>query len=146
MTVDARKQSEKVLVWLSGLMAGGIFSVQGLLASAPLSMRLAAFLPWTLGVVSAMVSRLLSGELQNRNDGQHFKRVSLLELLQIETDIELIRTNFRGVFEAATAAKEGESKAVYRLLAWTNGAFYFTHVCFVAGVVGAVTTIILAGR
>ncbi len=101
MTVGSQEQTEKVLVWLSGLMGAGIFSVQGLLASAPLSMRLTTFAPWTLGILSAMLGRLLAGELKNKNDMQHFKRISMLGLLQLETDKALIAKNLRRAEGAA---------------------------------------------
>jgi len=146
MTVASQDQSEKVLVWLSGLMGAGIFSVQGLLASVPLSMRLVAFVPWTLGILSAMVGRLLAGELQNKNDVQHFNRISMLELLQLETDKALIAKNLRPVIEAGSLANDAKSRTLNRLHVATNAAFYLTHVLFAVGVVAAVTTMIVAGR
>ena len=67
-------------------MGAGIFSVQGLLASAPLSVRLVTFVPWTVGILVAMLGRLLSNELLSLLNGQHLGRVATLDLLQLQTD------------------------------------------------------------
>jgi hypothetical protein len=146
LAAGSREHSEKNLVWLAGLMGAAIFSTQALLGSAPPSTRLVAFVPWTLGILCAMASRLLGGELQNRSDMQHFKRISMLDLLQLETDRTLIVRNLRPIIEAGTFGKDPESRQIKRLLDATNGAFYFAHVCFAVGVVGAVTTMILWGK
>ncbi len=146
LAAASREQSEKNLVWLSGLMGAAIFSTQALLATAPLSVRLVAFVPWTLGILSAMTSRLLGGELQNRGDLQHFKRISTLALLQLETDPALIVKNLLPIIEADIYKKDPQSKKLEQLLVATNAAFYLTHVCFAIGVVGAVTTMIFWGR
>ncbi len=143
LAAGSRDQSDKNLVWLAGLMGAAIFSTQALLAAAPLSARLVAFVPWTLGILSTMTSRLLGGELQNRSDLQHFKRISMLDLLQLETDRALIAKNLRPIIEVGTSANDQQSKAIEQLLNATNAAFYLAHVCFAIGVVGAVTTIIL---
>lgn len=146
LAAGSQEHTEKVLVWLSGLMGAGIFSVQGLLAAAPLSMRLSAFVPWTFGIVCGVFGRLLGGELRKKNDQQHFRRISILELLRLETDTDLIRKNLRPILEAATFAKDKESRQLERLLTATNGVFYLAHVCFAVGVVAAVTTMIVSAR
>lgn len=146
LAAGSHEHTEKVLVWLSGLMGAGIFSVQGLLAAAPLAMRLTAFVPWTLGILCGVLGRLLEGELRKKGDRQHFRWMSTLELLQIETDTDIIRKNLRPILEAATVAKDKESRQLERLLTATNGVFYLAHVCFAVGVVAAVTTMIVSAR
>jgi hypothetical protein len=145
MVITGSEQSEKVLVWLSGFMGAGIFSVYGLLAFAPLSIRLMAFVPWTVGILFAMVARVLSGELQLRNDQDHFKRVSMLELLQLETSADLVRTQLNSILTLRDG-RESERKALIWWLRATRFAFYSVHVLFAMGVVAAVVAMIMAER
>jgi hypothetical protein len=145
MVVKGHEESTKVLVWLSGLMGAGIFSVQGLLASAPLSIRLMAFVPWTLGILLAMVTRFMSGELQMRNDQQHFSRVSMLDLLCLETDSELVARNLRPIL-AGESGSESERRALNTWLWTTRLAYNVVHGLFALGVVAAVIAMILGER
>ncbi|MBI1960387.1 MAG: hypothetical protein HYS36_14315 [Candidatus Rokubacteria bacterium] len=121
LAAGSHEHTERMLAWLSGLMGAGIFSVQGLLATAPLPMRLSAFVPWTLGILYGVLGRLLQGELPKKDDQQHFRRISTLELLRLETDADLIRRNLRPILEAATFAKDEERRRLERLLTATNG-------------------------
>ncbi len=146
MTVGSQEHSQKLMVWLGGLMGAGIFSVYGLLAAAPQPMRLTVLMPWTAGILCATLAGLLSGETANRNDVQHFKRIALLELLQLQTDPQLIRKGLLPITEEGVLAKEPDSIILNRWLVAANSFFYLAHVLFVIAIVAAATTMIVLGR
>lgn len=146
MTVGSQEHSQKLMVWLGGLMGAGVFSVYGLLAAAPRPMRLSVLVPWTAGILFASLAGLLNGEVAERNNKQHFSRIALLELLQLHTDKELILKNLRPIIEAGVLEKDPETVSLRRWLVATNSTFYLTHVFFVIGAVAAVTTMIVLGR
>ena len=145
MVVASREHAERACVWITGLMGAGIFSVQGLLVGAPYTMRLSILVPWAAGIGCAVLSRLLSGELRNKDDMQHFKRLSMLGLLQEESDPTIVATNLRPILESAVLAKDPKTKELERWLVAVNAFFYLAHVFFAVGVVAAVTTIAVAG-
>ena len=146
MVVGSREHSQTLMVWLCGLMGAGIFSVHGLLSSAPTTMRLGVFIPWTAGVLSAALSGLLSGELAERNDQQHFGRVSTLELLQLQTDRDSILQKLRPIIEPRVPANDKQSITLYRWLTATNATFYLAYVFLMVGAAAAATTIIILGK
>jgi len=130
------------MVWLGGLMGAGILSMHGLLAAAPKAMRLTVLIPWIAGILVATLAGLLAGELADRNGKQHFNRISMLELLQIQTDKERILENLQLIMEPAGLAND---HALNRLFVATNSAFYLAHIFFIVGIVAAVTTMMVLG-
>jgi len=146
MSARSHEHSQKLMVWLGGLMGVGIFSVYGLLAAAPQSMRLTVLVPWTAGILCSTLAGLLNGEVANRNDKLHFDRISLLDLLLLQRDKDAVLKNFLSTLEPEAPAMNPEVVAVNRWLVATNTAFYLAHILFVVGAVAAATTVILLGR
>jgi len=146
ITVASHEHSQKLMVWLGGLMGAGTLSVHGLLGAAPQAMRLTVLMPWIAGILCATLAGLLAGEVANRNGEQHFKRISLLELLQIQTDKELILKNLHSIIEPAVLANDPASVVLNRWLVATNSVFYLAHISFMVGIVAAATTLMLLGR
>lgn len=103
-------------------------------------------MPWTLGILCGVLGRLLAGQLRKKDDQEHFRRISTLELLQLERDPNLITKDLRPILESATPAADKANRQLQRLLTATDGVFYLAHVCLAVGVVGAVTTMIVVGR
>jgi hypothetical protein len=81
--MEANKDDNQAVVWLSGLMGAGIFSVHALLERVPAPARLVTTLPWALGILSAMLGQLLSSELASHLIGAHLGRTALLDLMQL---------------------------------------------------------------
>jgi hypothetical protein len=109
-------------------------------------MRLCVFLPWAAGVICAALSGLLSGELAERNDQQHFTRVSTLELLQLQTDRDSVLQRLRPIIEPGVLSNDKASIVLNRWLKATNTTFYLAYVFLMVGAAAATTTIIVLGK
>jgi hypothetical protein len=142
--LEVNKEDNNAVVWLSGLMGAGIFSVQAFLAPAPAAVRLCTFLPWTFGIVSAMCSRLVTRSLTKHLTGEHLGRVTSLDLMQFEVDPMRVRSVLTPNIEWASNPKE-QDKKVRKLLRVANSAFYATHILLVVGTVAAAVTLVIWG-
>jgi hypothetical protein len=143
---ESREDSRKIMIWLGGLMGAGILSVHGLLATAPQLTRLTVLLSWTAGMLFAMLAVFLGGETAIRNNAEFFDRMTLLELLRLETDVELIRRNLPRAIDPGVIELQPANIVLGRWLVATNVAFYFAILFFIVGVVAAATTLILLGK
>jgi hypothetical protein len=137
--LESNKEDDNAVVWLSGLMGAGIFSVQAFLATAPAAVLLCTFLPWTLGILSGMCSRLVTRGLTRHLIGEHLGRVTVLDMMQFEADPTKIRSVLVPLINWSTDPKERDKKA-RRLLKVADFAFYATHILLVLGTVAAVVT------
>ena len=145
LAVKAQEHSEKALVWLTGLMGAGIFSVQGLLVGAPFLPRICILVPWAAGIVCAVLSNLVGGELRNGNDKQYFSRVHTLSLLQDIADPTVVIQALRPLIDSGVLDRDPESRKLNCLLIVVNGLFYLAYIFFTIGVVAAVTTVATLG-
>jgi hypothetical protein len=140
--LEANKDSDKSMVWLGGLMGAGLFASQGLLAPAPLSIRVVTLVPWTLGILTAMLARLLYSEYRNLLDEDYFGRVAVLDFLQLEMDRARILKSLPPLITWATQSDPQHP----RLLTAVNAAYYLTYILLAVGAVAAATTTIAWGK
>jgi hypothetical protein len=143
IAVASHDNSQKLMVWLGGLMGAGTLSSYGLLIQAPPATRLMVLLPWIAGIFSATLCTVLGGEVAERNGQRHFMRHSLLKLLQIQDDRERIIKSLPSILDPTIVANDPESVALNR---WTNAAevtFYLAHILFMMGIAAAATSLIV---
>jgi len=141
LSAKSHEQTARTLVWLTGLMGAGIFSVQGLLVGAPWAARLSILVPWAAGIFCGVASTLAGSELQNGLDRQHFRRVHMLSLLEDVSDLQVIRKVLRPLIDSGVLARDPENQTLDCLAVVVNGFFYLAHIFFMVGVVATVTTV-----
>jgi hypothetical protein len=137
--------ADAMLTWSIGLMGGGIFASKDVLASAPVDLRFAAWLPWILGIVFAVTGRLLYDHGMARDRLHHYKRVNMIEMLLGLTDEAIVRKRIDVIFAGGEGLKEGDA-AIQRIVRRANGCLYAAHICLGLGVLSVLLVAYLAAR
>jgi hypothetical protein len=136
LAAASQVRSDREFVWFIGLMGGGIFSVHQLFTQIPPNVLLWCLVPWAVGIISGVTSRVLSGELQNRNNLIFYDRVSRLGLLLLVNDYSLIRKELADVLKPQGSLQRRESRLRYLLWA-VNTLYYLSYVGFLVGALAA---------
>jgi hypothetical protein len=143
--LETNKDTDKLVLWLAGLMGAGIFSAQRLLTAAPQYVRLVTQVPWMLGVLTAMFGLLVSNELQALVTREHLARAVVADMLQFSSDRSYILQTINPLLRWASESEETGNKTMRRLSTAANAAFYLTAIFLAVGIVAAGTTIMVWG-
>lgn len=137
MTAASQRHTDAMLTWAIGLMGGGIVSLFSVLAHWRAVTRpdtLLAVSPWILGILLALLGRLVVKELMSADDQFVFlKQHALNELLLATGGVDV--TRFRQIASNEVCGLKGARDKMETFGRWTDRLYYVTHGLFGLGVI-----------
>ena len=130
LAVKTQEHTDKMLTWAIGLMGGGLYGAYALLKCGPTHVWMWALLPWVLGILCALAGRVILAHLLKLGSEGIHKRVSRVQLLMLESDGPLLSRNIKELLDTLFPPEIVSE----RLLPWSLGTYYTTHVLFGAGI------------
>jgi hypothetical protein len=132
--LDSQEHTDKMLTWAIGLMGAGILGSEQFFKAYLPAARLFALMPWIFGILCAVVGRLVTRELMERDNLFFFHKVTRFEsapLTHKGDDNALLHE-----IQAAIADKGQEAKrdALKHLQVWLSRLYYATHILLGVGV------------
>jgi hypothetical protein len=130
---SSQQQHDQMLIWSIGLMGAGCVAAYGHLQDRSRSLALA---PWLIGILVAIVARIVGRALWDRDGELSFKKIQglLSFLLEPPGNAADVVIKARAVIRDE-AEFQRPRQAVNRLKWWTERLSQAAHALFAAGVV-----------
>jgi hypothetical protein len=135
--------TDNMFIWIMTLMAGGLVATYPMLKSASIAARWSAVTPWLLGILVALIGRILARGLRTNESLWHFDKTVRLRLLLLKELDAAIRE-----LQTIVDREEEEPRRRHAWLAKrgkvVEACFHASQVLFVVGMIAIVAIATIA--